>query len=184
MLRTFPHPRIHTPSARLLGIALFTALTVLAARVSIQLGAVPFTLQTLTVVLAGLVLGARDGAASQLAYIGLVLVNLPVDARGVGAAALAGATSGYLIGFVPGAYVAGWLAERGAASFARRWLAGVAGIIVVLIVGGVLLKLVTGMAWETAWAEGIAKFIPTEMAKALIAAALAESGRALIGRMQ
>jgi biotin transport system substrate-specific component len=183
MLRTLDFPRIQTPSARLIGIGVFALLTVIAARVTVEIGAVPITLQTLTVVLSGLILGARDGALSQLIYLGMIALNLPVDARMLGAAALAGPTAGYLIGFAPAAFAAGWLAERGRESMARRWLAGVVGMLIVYIFGAALLKLNTGMTWDAVWSAGIAPFIAIDMAKALIAAAAAEGGRAALKRM-
>jgi len=170
MLRTLDFPRIQTPSARLIGIGVFALLTVIAARVTVEIGAVPITLQTLTVVLSGLILGARDGALSQLIYLGMIALNLPVDARMLGAAALAGPTAGYLIGFAPAAFAAGWLA-------------GVVGMLIVYIFGAALLKLNTGMTWDAVWSAGIAPFIAIDMAKALIAAAAAEGGRAALKRM-
>lgn len=182
MLRTLDFPLIQTPSARLIGIVIFALLTVIGARVTVEIGAVPITLQTLAVVLAGLILGARDGAISQLLYLGMLVINLPVDARLLGAAALAGPTAGYLIGFAPAAFVAGWLAERGRESMARRWLAGIAGMGVVYIFGAALLKANTGMAWDAVWSAGVAPFIAIDMAKAVIAAAAAEGGRAALRR--
>src|SRR5207247_884090 len=69
---------------------------------------VPGTLQTLPVLLAGALLGARAGAASQMAYIIMGMTGLPVFALpGSGPAYLMGPTGGYLIGFVAAAYVTG-----------------------------------------------------------------------------
>jgi biotin transport system substrate-specific component len=144
---------------------------------------VPFTLQTLAVVLAGLILGARDGALSQLAYLALIAVNIPVDARGLGAAALLGPTAGYLFGFVAGAFVAGLLVERGTRRMGQRWLAGVGGIAVIYLFGVVVLKVNTGMAWDAAWSAGVVPFLVPDLAKALVAAALAEGGRLLLRQL-
>ncbi len=182
MLRTLPQMRDARLSFRLACIAGFTLLTVISARISIPIQPVPFTLQTLSVLLAGLVLGARDGALSQLAYLALIVVGLPVDANGVGAAALVGPTAGYLFGFAGAAFVAGLLVERGTARMERRWLAGVAGIAVIYLCGLIVLKAVTGLSWDAAWAAGVAPFIVLDLAKAVIAAALAEGGRAWLIR--
>jgi biotin transport system substrate-specific component len=179
MLRTLPQTRDTTQVQRLAAIALFTLLTAVSARATIEIGPVPITLQVLTVLLAGLVLGARDGA---LAYVAMVAINLPVDARMVGAAALFSPTAGYLLGFIPAAWVAGLLAERGASTLWVRWLAGIAGIAVIYTLGFVMLKLNTGMAWDAAWAAGVAPFILLDLGKAIAAAALAEGGRRLINR--
>ena len=96
----------------------FAAVTALTARVTIFLPftPVPITLQTLAVVLSGLVLGARGGALAQLVYLGLLAAGLPVDAKGLGPAALFGPTAGYLLGFVPAAFV-----TAGAAILWRPW---------------------------------------------------------------
>jgi biotin transport system substrate-specific component len=182
MLRTLPQTRDTTQVQRLAAIALFTLLTAVSARATIEIGPVPITLQVLTVLLAGLVLGARDGALSQLAYVAMVAINLPVDARMVGAAALFSPTAGYLLGFIPAAWVAGLLAERGASTLWVRWLAGIAGIAVIYTLGFVMLKLNTGMAWDAAWTAGVAPFILLDLGKAIAAAALAEGGRRLINR--
>lgn len=182
MLRTFPQTRDHSLVYRLAGVAVFTLLTALLARLTVEIGPVPVTLQVLAVLLAGLVLGARDGALSQLAYLGLLALNLPVDARGMGVAALLGPTAGYLLGFVPAAYAAGWLAQHGASSLARRWGAGIAGTAVIYGCGALLLKLNSGMSWEAVYAAGVLPFIGFDLVKAIAAAVLAESGRALLRR--
>jgi len=183
MLRTLPMTR-HAPlTQRLVLIAFFTALTILSAQVKLYFGSpVPVTLQVLVVLLAGMVLGARDGALSQLFYISLIALNLPVDARMVGAAAFFSPTAGYLIGFIPAAFVTGWLIERSNRSTVQRWLAAVVGILVIYALGYLLLKLNTGLAWDAAWTAGVAPFIALDLGKALIAAAVAESGRAFFLR--
>ncbi len=100
MLRTLPQTRDQSLIYRLVGIALFTVLTIIAARVSIPLDPVPFTLQPLAVVLSGMVLGWRDGLLSQALYVALIAAGMPVDAKGIGSAALVGPTAGFLIGFI------------------------------------------------------------------------------------
>lgn len=182
MLRTLPQTRYQPLTARLAAVAVFTLLTALAARVTIEVGVVPFTLQVLVVLLSGLVLGARDGALSQAAYVALVAAGLPLDARGLGTAALFGPTGGYLLGFIAAAGVAGLLVERGAARLWRRWLAGVAGLAVLYLCGVAHLKLFTGMDWAAAWTAGAAPFLLADLVKAVLAAALAEGGRQALAR--
>ncbi|MBL8133055.1 MAG: biotin transporter BioY [Anaerolineae bacterium] len=182
MFRSLPQTRDWTPAYRLASVAAFTLITILAARVSIPLEPVPFTLQPLAVLLAGMILGARDGMLSQLAYVALIALNAPVDARGQGAAALAGTTGGYLIGFAAAAFVAGWLVERGGRRVWTRWLAGAAGVLVIYLCGVPWLKAVTGMTWEAALAAGAGTFLLFDLAKAVIAAALTEGGRRLLSR--
>ncbi len=160
-------------------IVVFAAITALTARITIPLPftPVPVTLQTLAVVLSGLVLGSRNGAWAQLTYLGLIAAGLPLDARGIGPAAFFGPTAGYLIGFVPAAFVAGWLAERfSAKSWWGNFLAGIVGMLVIYLVGAGWLGLMLGSV-EKAWLGGVAPFILIDLGKAIIAASVAESGK-------
>ncbi len=185
MLRTLPQTQERSQLYRLGGVAVFTILTVIAARMSIPLEPVPFTLQPLAVVLSGMVLGWRDGLLSQALYVALIAAGLPVDAKGIGSAALVGPTAGFLIGFIGAAGVAGWLAELGSKQIWQRWSAGIVGMIVIYVVGVLVLKTVTGMDWSKAWSVGVAPFIVPDLVKALIAAALTEGGRRyMMGRWQ
>lgn len=181
MLHTLPQIRERGIPARVVSIGVLTLVTIVSARLSMPLDPVPFTLQPLAVLLAGLLLGSRDGAISQLAYVALIAANLPVDANLRGQAALFGPTGGYLIGFVAAAFVTGWIAERSAALW-LRWLAGVAGIAVMYACGLVVLMLTRQLDFVTAWAAGAAPFLLPDLAKALIAAALTEGGRAILKR--
>ena len=67
---------------RLVRISYFTLLTVVGGLIKIPAGPVSFTLQTLFVILAGFVLGARDGMFSQVAYMLIGLIGLPVFTGG------------------------------------------------------------------------------------------------------
>jgi biotin transport system substrate-specific component len=96
-------------------VAVFTALLVAAAVVpGIPVGGlgVPITLQTLAVMLTGLVLGPVRGGLAVLLYLLLGFVGLPVFSRGQsGLQVLSGPTAGYLVSFVVAALVVG-LAAR------------------------------------------------------------------------
>jgi biotin transporter BioY len=76
----------------------------------------------LAVLMAGMILGSRDGALSQLAYVALIAAGLPFDARSLGTAALFGPTGGYLIGFIVAAGVVGLLVENQAKYLWQKWL--------------------------------------------------------------
>ena len=165
-------------------IVIFVVAMVLAARIRIPLSftPVPITLQPLVVILSGLVLGARSGAVAQLGYLGLIAAGLPVDTNALGPAAFLGPTAGYLVGFVPAAFVAGWLAERFAV---RNWwgnfLAGIAGMLVLYLVGATWLAVLL-QSWQNAWIGGVAPFIVLDLIKAAAAAGVAESGKLLLSR--
>ncbi|MBE2181841.1 MAG: biotin transporter BioY [Anaerolineae bacterium] len=182
MLRTLSQMQDAKLPARLVGIGVFTLVTVVAARISIPMDPVPFTFQPLAALLAGMILGARDGALSQLIYVGLIAIGLPLDANMRGQAALFGPTGGYLIGFIAAAFVSGWLVEHGANRTWQRWLAGVAGIAVLYVLGVSWLAVSRGLPLDAAISAGALPFLLPDLAKALIAAALAEGGRALMMR--
>jgi len=170
-----------TLPTRLVAVALFTLLTALSARISIEIGGpVPFTLQVLVVVLSGLTLGWRDGAIAQVAYLGMIALNMPVDSRLIGAAAFAGPTAGFLVGFVPAAALTGFLAELGGSRFVVRWAAGLAGVALIYAFGVLWFSLSRSMALTDTWPLVAAPFVGLDIVKAFIAAGLTESVRAIL----
>jgi len=169
-----------------------TALTALAAQISIPLPftPVPFTLQPMVVLLGGAALGARLGMASQVLYLALGMAGLPVFAASPvlpqGILRLLGPTGGYLMSYPFAALVAGALAERG---FDRRYLTSViamgAGLAVVFAFG------VTWLAWfarpthaglDAALRAGLYPFLPADIIKICVAAAIMPGVWALLGR--
>ncbi|MEY9973823.1 biotin transport system substrate-specific component [Lysinibacillus sp. RC46] len=93
-------------------IAMFAALTAIGAFIKIPLPVVPFTLQIVFVFLAGSLLGSRNGLQSQLVYMGVGLVGLPVFTQGGGITYVLQPTFGFLIGFALAALVIGFMIER------------------------------------------------------------------------
>ena len=106
--------RLSRTERRLLAVLGFALATTVAARVAVPLPgtAVPFTLQVAAVLLAGVVMGPRFGAASQAVYVMAGFVGLPVFMAGGGPAYLLGPTGGYLIAFPAAAAVAGFFSWR------------------------------------------------------------------------
>ena len=93
-----------------------SVLTAISAQVSIPVKPVPFTLQTMMVLLAGAFLGSKNGAYSMLLYIFLGAIGLPVFAQTadgtMGFARLIGPTGGYLLAFPVAAYLVGYFTEK------------------------------------------------------------------------
>ncbi len=158
---------------RALAVLAFAAATALGAYVSVPLPGtvVPVTLQTLFVVLSGLVLGPWLGAASQLTYLSIGLSGVPVFQGAVGGlGVLLRPSAGYLVAFPLASFAAGivaggarrgWLAEL-------RLLAGAAfGSALVLLFGAWWLGLLLGQArgFET----GLLPFVPGDAVKVLVA---------------
>jgi len=92
---------------------IFTALSIVGAFLRIDLPLVPLTFQLFFCVCAGLFLGSKGSALSQILYALLGLIGLPVFTSGLsGLAALQSPTFGYILGFPFAAYLCGWLRER------------------------------------------------------------------------
>jgi biotin transport system substrate-specific component len=102
--------------SELFWVVSFSILTAISAQISIPIKPVPFTLQTMMVLLAGAFLGAKNGAYSQVLYIFLGAIGLPVFAQTadgtIGFARLIGPTGGYLLAFPIAAYLVGYLTAK------------------------------------------------------------------------
>jgi biotin transport system substrate-specific component len=140
--------------------------------------AVPVTLQTLGVMLAGSILGWKRGALSVLVLLVLVAAGLPLLSGGRGGLAVfVGPGAGYLIGWVFGAAVIGWLVQQRLPAYPMWWggLANVAGGIgVVYLVGIPVQAAVTGTSVWVAAATSLV-FLPGDALKVVIATAVASA---------
>lgn len=181
--------RTDSIAARVLAVSAFAVGTALCAQISFHLwfSPVPVTLQVLAVILSGLVLGSKLGALSQLQYLAMGAAGLPVFANfSGGPIAFAGPSGGYLLGFVPGAFITGWVFER----FARKtglgtWIGGIAGIAVVYLFGASWLAVwlcsttrqPMSACINNAWALGVVPFIGVDLLKTAAASSLALGGR-------
>jgi biotin transport system substrate-specific component len=95
------------------GASVFIALSAQFA-FNVSFSPVPITGQTFAVILTGSLLGSRRGALAVVVYILEGIAGLPVFAQAhFGMVHLLGPTGGYLIGFIPAAFICGYLAERG-----------------------------------------------------------------------
>ena len=110
--------------------ALFAALTAIGTHIKIPTPLLPLTLQTLFVVLSGLVLGHKYGAISVCVYVLAGLTGLPVF---TGSAA--NPTFGYILGFIPGSFVSGMIAERYRPCFKTWFIGAVIGIAIIYAIG-------------------------------------------------
>lgn len=157
---------------RALAVLAFAAATVLGAYVSMPLPGtvVPVTLQTLFVVLSGLLLGPWLGAAAQVTYLALGMSGAPVFAGGAGPVALLGPTGGYLLSFPLAAFAAGALAGRARGGWladARLLAAAFLASVVVLAFGAWRMGLIVGI--ERGFQLGFVPFLPGDAVKVLVA---------------
>ncbi len=125
--------------------ALFAALVVLFGFISIPLGftPVPITLQTLAVMLAGGMLGARYGFLSMALIVVLTAIGFPLLHGTGGLGVLLGATGGYVFMWPISALLIGWLLPR----IRMRGVWGYAAAFLVLELFGSLLLYVSGVPW-------------------------------------
>jgi len=167
-------------SKSLVLIALFTAIIVvlgLIPPIMVAFIPVPIHAQSLGVLMAGIVLGARGGALSALLLIVLVAIGLPVLSGGRGGLAVfLSPTAGYLVGYLPTAWATGWLSERVALKAGGGWktftgllAAAVVGVIVTHVFGVAWLIVYVGLSARDALVDDLI-FVPGDLIKAGIAA--------------
>ena len=157
-------------------IALFTALTAIMAYISIPMpgGLPPITGQSFAVMLAGLLLGSKKGAMSQVVYVLLGLAGLPVFAAGTaGPGVLAGYSGGFIWGFIIGAYVIGKITEMTNRPTLPVLVlaAAVGGILAVYIPGIVQMSRVLGLPYAKA-IVAMLPYIPGDVVKVAVSAPL------------
>ena len=167
-------------------VALFAAIIVvlgLIPPVTIAIVPVPIHAQSLGVMLAGVILGAKRGALSVLLFLLLAAIGLPVLSGGRGGLGVFVAPpAGYLVGFVFAAWVAGALAER-FVSASQTGMRQVAGFFVAAVVGGIVVDHLLGILWlAQSTGMGLSKaflgdlaFVPGDLLKAAIAALAARA---------
>jgi biotin transport system substrate-specific component len=153
-----------------------TALVAGAAQISITLSStpVPITGQTFAVLLVGAALGTVRGFASLLLYLVVGIAGAPIYAdHHHGWSQVTSASGGYLVGFVVAAAVTGFLAEH-------RWDRRFSSSISLMLTGNVIIYLV-GLPWlavvlntnlEKTFEAGLYYFVPGDILKLYLAAAL------------
>lgn len=157
-------------------IPLFAALTAAGAFIRLPLWPVPITLQTFFVLLSGMVLGARAGSLSQLIYLLVGLMGLPVFSGGGGPAYVMSPSFGYLLGFVLAPLAVGAILGKWGLSTSRCFLAALAGTVMIYSVGIPYLAFYLAMvvkkpdALNLALKTGLLVFLPGDMLKCLLLA--------------
>jgi biotin transport system substrate-specific component len=159
---------------QMLSVLFVAVLTAAGAQLSFPLPftPVPFTIQPMIVLVGAAALGSRLGALSQILYLALGVMGLPVFAHSPelphGVARLMGPTGGYLMAYPIAAFVTGLLAERG---LDRRYFTSILAMSVglsVIFAGGVLwIARLAGI--ETALATGLYPFVMVDVIKVVAA---------------
>jgi biotin transport system substrate-specific component len=176
----------HSAARELTTSALLAALLAASAVVAVPAGAVPFTLQTLVLVLIALIQRPSRAALTVGVYLAAGLVGVPVFSgmRG-GLGVLVGPTGGFLLGFLAGAVAGAWVRERLEVSVTRRAvsdaMAAATVIAIVYALGWLQLMLVTSMGPAAAALAGIVPFIVPDALKGAGAVVLAPLVRRVTG---
>ncbi len=163
-------PKVFT--SEIFWIVSFSVLTAVSSQISFPVEPVPFTLQTMFVVLAGAFLGSKNGAYSQLIYLFAGVIGLPVFANGsMGIGTLIGPAGGYLFAFPLAAYLTGFIVERNKNYFIVL-LAMLVSSLLVIICGTLFLNTFYLHDFSQALEAGAAIFSVWEVAKIVAAASI------------
>jgi biotin transport system substrate-specific component len=143
-----------------------------AAQINVPMRPVPMTLQTLAVLAIGAAYGSRLGAATLALYAAEGFSGLPVFAEFNSVFKPDGtmiASIGYIIGFIPAAFIVGYLAERG-------WDRSIPKMLLATLIGATVLY-IPGLLWlgqlfgaDNAIAYGLTPFWVGDIVKAVIVA--------------
>lgn len=174
--------RVEVNLLTIIGASLLIAIAAQIA-IPIPFSPVPLTMQPLAVLLVGVTLGSRRGAAAAALYLMEGASGLPFFAQGHGGAFwLTSATAGYLWSYPLAAFVAGWFSERGWGSTTLRAIAGMLAALAIIYAGGYswLAILTTPRA---ALSLGILPFVIADIVKVALGAALLPQLQRLMQRI-
>ena len=158
--------------------AVMAALICIAGPLTIAIGPIPLSLASFAVYMAGAVLGPRRGTAAVALYLLIGIIGVPVFSGFTGGfQKLAGVTGGYLIGYLPCAFLTGIGTERKAG---RRWLLPAmmaAGTVILYLIGTAWFMAQTGKALGAALSLCVLPFLPGDAAKIVAATLIADPVR-------
>ena len=156
-------------------IVLFASMVLaLISQISINWQPVPLTLQSAMVVLLGLSIGSKRAACAVALYLLEGAFGLPVFAGGAfGFQYLIGPSAGYLWGFVPAAFLAGWMMEQGMCKhFITIFITALLSSSVIFLFG--VLHLMSLIGLKQAILVGMNPFLLSEPVKLLGASVMAK----------
>ena len=163
-------------------VIVFSLLIAACAQFSIQIGPIPITGQTFAVLLTGMLLGSRLGAAAVIAYLIEGAIGLPFFAGGgAGLVRFLGPTAGYLVAFPAAAFIVGAFAEHG---WDKRYETAVAamaiGSVIILLGGWAWFAILTNTPPIAAFKLGVLPFLLGDVVKIVLGAAVLPTGWALL----
>lgn len=158
--------------------ALLAAVICVLSPISVPIGPVPISLATFAVMLAGAVLGAKWGTIATLVYILLGCVGVPVFAGWTGGIdKVAGSTGGYIIGYLPLAFLTGLFVNKlhatGKMTYVWLFVGMLVGTVVLYVLGTAWFIQVSGAAFSDAMAWCVTPFIAGDLLKMVVVAIVA-----------
>lgn len=170
---TVQNNRAKTAVFDLVMTAMFSALIAVFSLISIPVGAVPVTLQTLAVCFAAGMLGLKRGIISVVIYILLGAIGLPVFAGMTGGfGVIAGPLGGYIVGFILTAAVVGFSADRWGRRLLPLALSMAVGILLCYAIGTAWFMTVTGRGFAESLMMCVVPFLLPDAVKLALAALL------------
>ena len=157
-------------------IAIFAALTSIGAFIRIPIPYIPFTMQFFFCSISGIILGSKKGALSQILYIFIGLIGIPVFAKGGGPQYILQPTFGYLIGLILASFIIGKIVELKINNFKNLLLANILGIVFIYIIGVSYFYLISkfylgiNMTISLAIYNGLLLTLPGDIIKSVITA--------------
>lgn len=161
--------------------ALFSSLIIVGAYIRFPLPPVPITLQTMFVLIAGMLGGRKIGTLATAIYLLLGAIGLPVFTSGGGIGILLGPTGGYLLALLPAAFTVGIGSDIGYKAGTKKsyalgcFLGGLAGTLVIYLIGVPFLKINLSMEWGAAIKAGMLPFLIGDTVKLIVAVILSGS---------
>ena len=170
--------------------AIFAALTAVGGFLTVPAGPISFTMQVFFTCMAGLLLGPYWGSLSQLIYVLLGLVGLPIFTQGGGLMYVVKPSFGFLIGLIPMAFIVGLLTRRVSMQlsrpkqFLRLLLAQTVGLVVLYVIGLPYMYIFLKGAWtiQKTIVSGCLIFLPFDLLKMVLASLLAVRIRPVLQR--
>lgn len=153
--------------------ALFAALTAVCAQIQVPIGAVPVTMQLLPILLCAALMAKQYAALTTAVYMLMGLVGLPVFAGMAGGAAkLFGVTGGYIIGFLPCAFITALMIERLGRAWWIQAISMVVGVLVCYVFGTAWFMVTKGVGLWASLTMCVIPFLPGDAVKIALAVVL------------
>ncbi|MBQ3053899.1 MAG: biotin transporter BioY [Clostridia bacterium] len=152
-------------------MSFFAALTAVFSWIiiPIPISPVPINLGIVSPILAGLILGSKMGALSQIIYLLLGTVGLPIFAgfKG-GISVITGPTGGFLIGYILAAYITGILYKYIKREKYKVLFSVIAGVIMTYICGGIFYAYLFNTSLKASLFITVLPFIPGDILKVVL----------------